>query len=136
MEKGYVCSILEANHLTILTSSRWCQGLSLALDPKSDWDDGISCSLPFLIPEFLDSGRDPIEETIQLHLQCSKRLGGKSANPYYDLDNGFHIVFYEKITTQEIPESESWKTGKLYPKAAKGEVEAFRRSAFTVSPCH
>ncbi|THV54254.1 hypothetical protein BGAL_0031g00280 [Botrytis galanthina] len=114
------------------TSTQWCQGLSLALDPKSDWDDGILCSLPYLIPEFLDSGRVPIEETIQLHLQCSKRLGSKSANPYYDQSNGFHIVFYEKIATQEIPESESWKTGKLYPKAAKGEVEAFRRSAFTM----
>ncbi|TGO08518.1 hypothetical protein BTUL_0205g00200 [Botrytis tulipae] len=57
-------------------------------------------------------------------------IGSKSANPYRDRDNGFHIVFYEKIV--KIPGSESWKTGRLYQKIPKGEVEAFRRSAFTM----
>ncbi|TGO34102.1 hypothetical protein BHYA_0212g00060 [Botrytis hyacinthi] len=83
----------------------WCQGLSLVLDLKNDYENWILCSFPYLT------------------------IGRKSANPYRDRDNGFHIVFYEKIV--KIPGSESWNTGKLHLKTAKGEVEAFRRSAFT-----
>ncbi|KAF7949160.1 hypothetical protein EAE96_008328 [Botrytis aclada] len=104
----------------------WCQGLSSVLDPDHDFGDENFCSFPYL------SAWDPIEMTIQLHLRCSKRLGSKSANPYCDQDNGFHIVFYEKIVSRNIPVGESWKTGKLYLKTARGEVEAFRRSAFTM----
>ncbi|KAF7881095.1 uncharacterized protein EAF02_006986 [Botrytis sinoallii] len=113
----------------------WCQGLSSVLDPKKDCGDRILCSFPYLISDrkarFVDG---PIEMTIQLHLKCSKRLGSKSANPYYDQNNGFHIVFYEKIGYWKIPKGESWKTGELYLKTAKGEAEAeaFRRSAFTI----
>ncbi|TGO44491.1 hypothetical protein BOTNAR_0812g00010 [Botryotinia narcissicola] len=65
--------------------------------------------------------------TIQLHLRCSKRLGSKSANPYYDLENGFHIVFYEKIGYWIMPSSESWKTGNLYLKTA-GAKQMFTKS--------
>ncbi|KAF7930093.1 hypothetical protein EAE99_004286 [Botrytis elliptica] len=111
----------------------WCQGLSSVLDPRNDHDDSILCSFPYLISDGMFNFVDgPIEMTIQLHLKCSKRLGSKSANPYYDQNNGFHIVFYEKIVSHKIPRSESWKTGKLYLKTAEGEVKAFRRSAFTI----
>lgn len=75
---------------------------------------------------------DPIEIAIQLHLQCSRRLGSKSANPYRNHDNGFHIVFYEIVTHSKQDSCESWKTGKLYQKTAKSDVETFRQSAFTI----
>ncbi|KAF7937244.1 uncharacterized protein EAE98_001558 [Botrytis deweyae] len=112
----------------------WCEGLSSVVDPRNDCDNGILCSFPYLISDRILYSSGPIEMTIQLHLNCSKRLGSKSANPYYDQNNGFHIVFYEKIVSRRIPRSESWKTGKLYLKTAKskGEAEAFRRSAFTM----
>ncbi|KAF7897147.1 hypothetical protein EAF00_005375 [Botryotinia globosa] len=113
------------------TSTQWFQGLSSVLDPRKDHSDAIVCSFPYLMTDkYLSSSPSPIENTIQLHLRCSKRLGSTSANPYYDQNNGFHIVFYEKI--MNIPGNESWKTGKLYPKTAGDEDEAFRRSAFTM----
>jgi cell division septation protein DedD len=69
---------------------------------------------------------------IKLHLDCSRRVGSKLANPYRDVDNGFHITFYEKV--ESLSDKESWKTGHL-KKAGdpKGKQQKFRESAFTVS---
>jgi hypothetical protein len=87
-------------------------------------------SLPYLIVDHAS----PIEKTVKLHLDCSRRPGSKLANPYRDDDNGFHITFYEKVAS--LPNVESWKTGRLYEKAAdpKNTKQGFRQSAFTVSP--
>ncbi|TEY54959.1 hypothetical protein BOTCAL_0234g00140 [Botryotinia calthae] len=57
----------------------------------------------------------------------------KSANPYRNHDNGFHIVFYEIISHFRQNSGESWKTGELYQKKAKSDAKTFRRSAFTIS---
>ncbi|KAF7948502.1 uncharacterized protein EAE97_003913 [Botrytis byssoidea] len=125
-----------------------CQGLSLVLDPEINYGDLFLCPFPYLNSGFLYGVRNPIEERgshiyicglsdvekelgITGLLNIDEMRGSKSANPYYDLDNGFHIVFYEKIEYWMMPSSESWKTGNLYLKTAGGEVEPFRRSAFT-----
>jgi hypothetical protein len=111
--------------------NRFCQGLSSVPNSKNLVAKKPFSSLTYLIVE---SHGNPIEETVKLHLDCSRRLGSKLANPYRDDDNGFHITFYEKMDS--LPIDESWKTGHLYKKAAdpKSTKQSFRQSAFTVSP--
>ena len=87
--------------------------------------------MPYLIVGTHDN---PIDKAIKLHLDCSRRVGSKSANPYRDIDNGFHITFYEKVELSFV--DKSWKTGRLYEKAddPESKEQKFRQSAFTVSP--
>jgi hypothetical protein len=115
--------------------NRFCQGLSsvLAANNLARWEDsrGPFSYLPYLIVGTYD---DPIDRTIKLHLDCSRRVGSKLANPYHDNDNDFHITFYEKVELSS--DDKSWKTGHLYEKAGDPECkkQTFRQSAFTVSP--
>ena len=120
-------------HVAILTLNRFCQGLSsvLAANNLARWKDFPFSYLPYLIVGTYDS---PIDKMIKLHLDCSRRVGSKLANPYRDIDNGFHITFYEKVDL--LSDNESWKKGDLYEKAGdpEGKQQKFRQSAFTVSP--
>lgn len=112
--------------------NRFCQGLSsvLAANDLARWKVSPVSYLPYLIGGTYDN---PIDKMIKLHLDCSRRVGSKLANPYRDVDNGFHITFYEKV--ELLSDNESWKKGHLYEKAGdpEGKQQKFRQSAFTVS---
>lgn len=109
----------------------FCQGLSSVL-AANDLARGKVFPVSYL-PYLIDGTYDnPIDKMIKLHLDCSRRVGSKLANPYRDVDNGFHITFYEKV--ELLSDNESWKTGHLYEKAGdpKGMQQKFRQSAFTM----
>lgn len=77
---------------------------------------------------------------IQSHIQCMRRVGSKSANPYANIYTGFHITFYEMVQQpQPLNHYETWKVGHLYEMPADvksyeaSQRHSFRQSAFTVS---
>jgi hypothetical protein len=69
----------------------------------------------------------------KLHQDCSRRIASKLANPYLNMENGFHITFYER--SEKVPPLESyqnWKTGYLFEKPRASGRHEFRQSAFTM----
>jgi hypothetical protein len=112
--------------------NRFCQGLSSVL-AANDLTRGKVSPVSYLL--YLISGTydNPINKMIKLHLDCSRRVSSKLINLYRDVDNGFHITFYEKV--ELLCDNESWKNGHLYKKVGdpEGKQQKFRQSAFTVS---
>lgn len=103
-------------------------------DPKSPPQKKYFTSLLYL--GFRSHGH-PIEKAVKFHLDCKPRVGSKLANPYTDIYNGFHIIFYEIVKDgHKLKPYEMWKTGNLYknPNISEGVGDVFRQSAFTVSP--
>lgn len=113
-----------------------CQGISMVTKLLGS-DESDFTALPYIF--WHDHGQDPIRMAIQSHVQCMRRVGSKSANPYASIYNGFHITFYEMVQEpQPLKHYETWKVGHLYEMPADAKSyetshrHSFRQSAFTV----
>jgi hypothetical protein len=77
-----------------------------------------------------------VESLVQLHLQCKRRPGSISSNPYEQI-NGFHITFFEILgenLASEAPRGR-WKVGNMIkdPEAKYSSLNnVFRESTYSV----
>lgn len=106
---------------------------------------------PFLVQRHRESN-EPVWAATRLHLSLQQVLGSEATNPYRNIEEAFHITFYERLAdlhynqSADIPgliehsQQKGLKVGYLYQKTDSGNTylddkieRAFRLSAFTVS---
>lgn len=87
-----------------------------------------------------------IQPAVELHLSGQRRGGSELTNPYSDMQNAFHITFFERLEddikfTEETSQELGLKIGRLYERPQEAghsagsedsDTLAFRRSSFTV----
>lgn len=95
----------------------------------------------------MNSKDDPISRAANLHILCQRRPSSEATNPYLNIDNAFHITFYEMLPRDspsgliEVSRQKKLKIGYLYGKSDKNSSNTteknnrpvFRESSFTVS---
>lgn len=119
-------------------SSRIYQGLPLILPATPSYR-----ALPFLVTGNNDS---PMSIAISRHMLCQRKTSNDATNPYLNIDDGFHITFYEMLPRDspsgliEVSRQKKLKIGYLYGKPGRNSSNsngkkngpAFRESSFTV----
>lgn len=136
---NYVCSTSwhESSQVIILSSSRFCENLSLE-------HKFAEARFLFVLSYLVLYENDSIKKTTNPHLFCSRQVSSELTNSYSNVFIAFHITFYEKIEAEsplnnyvKWKQQEIWKIDYLYEKlkASNKTNRLFRQSAFIVCLC-